>query len=109
MPWICGIYDKRPQRCKDYPQADSYQSSCCGYFFPGDGTRRGRCEEDCDSTCCKLTRRDGEPDGEALKEDEGGESCKYLIYVDEVVEYSPEEIVKTAGDVRLSPTLYGDE
>ena len=44
-----------------------------------------------------------------MKEDEGGESCKYLIYVDEVVEYSPEEIVKTAGDVRLSPTLYGDE
>jgi hypothetical protein len=108
MPFVCGNYENRPQSCKDYPKADSYQPSCCGYFFPGDGSRRGRCEEDCDSTCCKLTRAGGEPEGAATKEDDGGEPCKFLVYVEEHVEHAPEEIVKTAGDVRMSPDKYGD-
>jgi len=103
MPWICGIYSKRPEACKKYPQADSYQPESCGYFFPGDGTRHGRCEPDCDSSCCRLPRRNGEPGGAALPEIAGGLPCKHLEYTEVTVEFSPEEVVKVEGDIRKAP------
>ena len=101
---VCGIYDKRPKRCRDYPRADSYQPESCGYFFPGDGTRRGRCEEECDATCCKLPREKGEPGGAAMPEVAGGLPCKHLEYTEVEIAVAPEKKEKTEGDIRSAPT-----
>lgn len=103
MPWVCGIYEKRPDVCKTYPRANSYQPDSCGYFFSGDGTRQGRCEEECDSSCCRLPRQGGEPGGAPLPEVAGGEPCKYLEYTEVEVEFAPAETTKAEGDIRDAP------
>ena len=80
--WVCEIYDNRPEVCKEYPRADSYIPQSCGYFFPGDGSRRGSCDPECEGACCRVPRRDGEPEGDNLPEIAGGMPCKYLVEVD---------------------------
>ena len=49
-----------------------------GFFFPGDGTRRGVCDPECEAACCKLPRLDGEPLGAPVEEFLGGLPCKHL-------------------------------
>lgn len=80
---ICEIYDDRPEMCREYPRADSYMPTSCGYFFPGDGTRRGSCDPECEGACCKVAREGGEPEAAPMPEEAGGEPCKHLVYVDE--------------------------
>jgi hypothetical protein len=104
MSWICGIYDSRPEACKVYPKADQYQPESCGFYFLGDGKRRGRCEEACDAACCKLPRENGEPGGAALPVEAGGMPCRYLVWSEEEVEFGPEEEVPVDGDTRDAPT-----
>lgn len=76
---ICSIYENRPQMCKDYPKQGSYIMPQCGYFFPGDGTRRGSCTPECEAACCREPRRNGEPGEGSLPAELGGEPCKYLV------------------------------
>jgi len=76
---VCEIYEDRPEMCRNYPRPDSYIPPSCGYFFPGDGTRRGQCDPECEGACCKSPRRDGEPLGDYLPEISGGMPCKYLV------------------------------
>lgn len=77
--FVCSIYEKRPKMCREYPKHDSYIFDQCGYFFPGDGTRRGSCEEECEATCCREPREGGEPGARGLPIELGGEPCKYLV------------------------------
>lgn len=89
---ICSIYDDRPEMCKNYPQPDGrYIPPSCGFFFPGDGTRRGECDPECEAACCRLPRQNGEPLGLPLEEYLGGLPCKYLVLNEEEEEDVPEE------------------
>lgn len=81
MPWICSIYETRPEFCRKYPESDSYLVQGCGFYFVGD-ERRGACDVECDARCCRTPREGGEPMGYALPEEEGGLPCKYIKYVD---------------------------
>jgi len=90
MPWICSIYEDRPDLCKRYPEPGSFVPQSCGYHFPGDGTRRGKCEVECEASCCRLPRQNGDPDGTSLPEAAGGEACRYLIFTEEDVEFGGE-------------------
>jgi hypothetical protein len=90
MGWICGIYERRPEVCKKYPESGSYLPPSCGFFFGGDGIQRGKCVPECDSACCKLPRLNGEPGGVPMFEIAGGMSCKYLEYT-EVPRSEPKE------------------
>ncbi len=105
MPWICKIYKDRPEFCRRYPEPGSFVLPSCGYHFPGDGTRRGRCEPACDASCCRLPRMNGEPDGTSLPEAAGGMPCKHLDYVDADVEFAPAETIKMDG----APSQQADE
>ena len=73
----CAIYDKRPQFCKDYPQLLHYKPNSCPFYFI-DGERRGFCEPDCDSECCRVPRSGGEPEGHYLPASRGGLPCRYI-------------------------------
>jgi hypothetical protein len=80
---ICSIYKDRPEMCRNYPQTDGrYVPPSCGFFFPGDGTRRGECDPECEAACCRLTRQDGEPLGLPLEDYLGGLPCKYLAWIE---------------------------
>jgi len=92
MPWICEIYENRPDLCKRYPEPGSFVPNSCGFHFPGDGTRRGRCEPECEATCCKLPRVGGDPTATSLPEAAGGLPCKYLVYSEEDVKFTPERL-----------------
>lgn len=91
---VCGIHDRRPKVCREYPQRDSYVPDTCGFRFSGD-ERKGCCYMECQASCCMLPRKGGEPGGAALPEVAGGEPCKYLEIVDEIpkgtVDEKPEE------------------
>ena len=76
---ICGIYGERPEMCKRYPERDSYIPEECAYYF-ANGERKGECDPDCDATCCKLPRHNGEPNAPAMPDIAGGIPCKHLIY-----------------------------
>lgn len=80
---VCSIYEDRPKSCRDYPKEGNYIFDQCGYFFPGDGTRRGSCEPECEATCCREPRKGGEPGGDGLPAELGGEPCKYLAVREE--------------------------
>lgn len=97
MPWVCKIYKNRPEFCRRYPKPESFIPQSCGFHFPGDGTRRGRCEPACEASCCKLPRMNGDPDGAALPEAAGGLPCKHLDYTDDDVKFAEEEITKMDG------------
>jgi len=109
MPYVCGIYEERPKVCRDYPRADSYQPESCGFYFLGDGKRRGRCEEACDATCCKLPRENGEPGGGPLPEEVGGLPCRHLEWKEEEVTFGPEEQVDVEGDITEAPVRPADD
>ena len=88
---VCGIHDKRPDVCKNYPRADSYITDTCGFRFTG-GKRKGGCYADCQAACCMLPRQDGEPGGAPLLEISGGTPCKHLIDVETLPEGFPADI-----------------
>ncbi len=74
----CGIYDHRPQVCRDYPKIDQYMPEECTFTFNG-SERRGECA--CGTAvCCNTPRQDGEPGGVALPTLAGGKSCKHLAW-----------------------------
>jgi hypothetical protein len=80
--YCCSIYKDRPERCKKYPERGAYQPESCTYYFGDEGERKGSCDPECDSTCCRLHRVGGEPGGAAMPEIAGGSSCKYLDWVE---------------------------
>lgn len=74
----CGIYDQRPQVCKDYPKIDQYMPEECTFLFIGD-KRCGSCN--CDvSACCAAPKQDGEPGGAPMPSIAGGKPCKHLVW-----------------------------
>jgi hypothetical protein len=75
----CGIYEHRPQFCRDYPRPGDFLPSGCTYTFEGN-VRKGECrpevcEENC---CCNYPREGGDPEGKSMDELAGGQPCKYL-------------------------------
>lgn len=103
MPWICSIYDERPESCKKWPDSGSFIPESCGFIFLGDGKRRGRCEPECEAACCKLPRMNGDPDGAALPEAVGGEPCRYLTWTEDDVPFADEEVADTEEGVGPQP------
>ena len=74
----CGIYDQRPQVCKDYPKVDQYMPEECTFTFNG-SERRGDCA--ChEGVCCNTPRENGEPGGAAMPSIAGGKPCKHLVW-----------------------------
>lgn len=74
----CGIYEQRPEICKDYPKIDHYMPEECTYTFTGD-KRGGSCA--CDiAACCNTPRENGEPGGAPIPSIAGGKACKHLIW-----------------------------
>lgn len=87
----CGIYDRRPQVCRDYPKLDHYMPEECTYTFNGN-EKRGECN--CGiAACCNLPRQNGEPGGVPLPSIAGGQACKHLVWED-----TEEPIEKKASD-----------
>lgn len=78
---ICGIYDSRPQICKDYPRQGDWVPQSCAYHFEG-GQKKGECDPECQASCCTQPRLDGEPGGAPMPEIAGGLPCRHLIYVE---------------------------
>lgn len=98
----CGIYEDRPQICRDYPTAGHYIPPECTYTFPGgDGHREGECA--CGvGACCSVPREGGEPGGTPLPELAGGQPCKHLVWVQETekvaaLDFIIAEQTKSAG------------
>ncbi len=92
----CGIYETRPQLCRDYPMIGHYTPPECTYSFP-DGTREGECA--CEvGACCATPREHGEPGGAVIPEESGGEPCKHLTWED-VEEEEPKEKISSVVDV----------
>lgn len=80
----CGIYEDRPEMCRDYPRIDHWMPSECGFHFAGT-ERGGAC--DCGiAACCMAARQNGEPGGAPIPETAGGLSCKHVVWVDEPAE-----------------------
>lgn len=79
---ICGIYEKRPEMCKKYPERDSYIPEQCSFYFTDDSTRKGSCDPECQASCCVLPRHNGDPVAPGMPGIAGGEPCKHLVYVD---------------------------
>jgi len=74
----CGIWEDRPQICRDYPKVDHYMPEECTYTFNGE-ERRGECA--CDvGACCNAPRENGEPGGTPLPSIAGGRPCKHLVW-----------------------------
>ena len=101
--WICSIYKDRPKQCREYPLATSFIPESCGFSFLGNGERRGRCEPECEATCCRLPRMDGEPTGAALPEAAGGKPCKYLVWTETEVRFGDEDVVPAPGQPSPQP------
>lgn len=96
---ICEIYEKRPEMCKRYPESGSYIPDQCSFYFV-DGERRGRCDPDCQASCCMLPRHQGEPTAPAMPEIAGGLPCKHIVYF---------ETHPTVPGDRPSDTTTGDD
>ena len=86
MPCVgqCGIYDRRPKYCKDFPTVHSTLPSSCSYNFHGD-ERQGECKPDVclEDNCCNWPREGGEPLAKSLDKHTGGKPCKHLKWVEE--------------------------
>lgn len=95
--YSCGIYERRPEMCRKYPERDSYIPATCGYSWDAEGVRRGSCDPDCGAACCLLPRLNGEPGGAPMPEIAGGASCKYLVYKDAHPAMSSERASDTAA------------
>ena len=84
----CGIYEKRPKLCRDYPTVEHWTPPECGFTFDG-VERGGQC--DCDvGACCNVPREGGEPGGAPMPEISGGEPCKHLEWKEEPMEKTAE-------------------
>lgn len=91
----CGIYEERPQVCRDYPTVFHFTPEVCTFAFPfGDERRVGDCACE-EGACCALPREGGEPGGAPLPEEAGGEPCKHLTWED-VEEPEPKEKIGSA-------------
>lgn len=79
----CGVYSKRPQFCRDYPQVHDFVPPGCTFHFIGE-ERRGSCQpEVCgQSICCAYPREGGEPEGRSLDAMAGGMPCRHLEWVE---------------------------
>jgi hypothetical protein len=97
MPWICSIYEKRPDLCRRYPEPGSFVPESCGYVFFGDGKRRGRCVPECEASCCRMPRIGGDPTATSLPDAAGGLPCRYLTYTEDTIEYAPEAVTPAEG------------
>lgn len=101
MPCVgrCGIYESRPQFCRDYPRPGDFLPPACTYTFEGN-VRKGECQPDIclENCCCNYPREGGEPEGKSLDELIGGVPCKHLVWHD------TEDISKLAEDVAPSIT-----
>lgn len=77
----CGIYAKRPQFCRDYPQVHDFLPPSCTFHFVGE-ERRGSCQpEVCQQDiCCAYPREGGEPEGTSMDPFVGGMACKHLVW-----------------------------
>lgn len=76
---ICGIYDERPEMCARYPELGSYIVDQCSFYFV-DGKRKGKCDPECQASCCAQPRHNGDPTGPAMPEIAGGKPCRHLVY-----------------------------
>lgn len=113
MDWYCGIYDDRPEVCREYPTNYSFVPSSCGFHFPGDGKRHGKCLPECDASCCKLARQYGEPGGTPMPEILDGLPCKHLEYKEDY-QFAPHEssdttVIEVDGDPIDQPDDIRDE
>ena len=81
----CGIYETRPQFCKDYPRVTDFIPEGCTFYFIG-AERRGECQpEVCqERCCCAYPREGGEPLARPLDSMAGGLPCKHLKWVETV-------------------------
>jgi hypothetical protein len=85
----CGIYETRPQVCRDYPKIDHYQPEECTFSFVGN-ERRGECA--CGvGACCNTPRENGEPGGAPMPSLAGGKPCKHLVWEEESKEKEASE------------------
>lgn len=94
----CGIYDGRPDLCREYPSAYHWMPQECTFDFPAGahGPREGDCA--CDvGACCATPREGGEPGGAPLPEVAGGEPCQHLIWVEEPMEKVASDCVIADG------------
>ena len=106
----CGIYESRPQFCRDYPGPTSFMPAACTYRFLN-GERTGSCQpEVCqEHACCNYPRRGGEPTADACPTEDGGKPCKHIVWVEmpaekkasDSVEYSPSELFDQVLDSML--------
>lgn len=92
----CGIWENRPQVCRDYPKIDHYMPEECTYAFVGN-ERQGECA--CNTgACCNVPREGGEPGGAPMPSIAGGSPCKHLVWVD-----APDSMEKEASLVSSPP------
>jgi|PlaIllAssembly_1097288.scaffolds.fasta_scaffold00109_14 hypothetical protein len=103
MPWLCGIHDHKPEFCKKYPQSTSFVPQSCGFYFLGDGIRRGACRIECEASCCRVPRMNGDPDGASIPEAAGGTPCKHLVWTDHHVKFDAAGNVETIEGVSNQP------
>jgi Fe-S-cluster containining protein len=97
MPWLCGIYEERPDLCRRYPEPGSFIPKSCGFSFQGDGKRSGRCEPGCGASCCRLPRVGGGPEATSLPEAAGGLPCRHLVFTDKDIKFSGERVEEAPG------------
>ena len=107
MPTVgrCGIYENRPQFCRDYPKVTDFLPEGCTYCFIGE-RRHGECDptscqENC---CCAYPREEGEPEGASLDELAGGLPCRHLVWVD--VEEEEKQADADYDDVSITGEIY---
>jgi hypothetical protein len=79
----CGIYEERPNFCKEYPKVIDFVPPRCTFHFIGE-ERRGSCQpEACgQDLCCTYPRDGGEPEGTSLDAMAGGAPCKHLQWTE---------------------------
>lgn len=102
----CGIYESRPQVCKDYPKIDHYMLEECTYKFLGD-KRSGECA--CNvGACCNSPREGGEPGGTPLPFIAGGKPCKHLVWESKPLDKEAEDpMIISSGSTDLYELVGG--
>jgi hypothetical protein len=102
----CGIYEDRPQVCKDYPKVDHYILEECTYKFLGE-KRSGDCE--CNvGACCNAPREGGEPGGAPIPYIAGGRPCKHLVWEPRALDKEAgEQLMTHSGSVDLHDLVDG--
>lgn len=97
----CGIYETRPEACRRFPTSGHWVPPECTYTFPDASERQGDCA--CDvGACCAVPRKDGDPVGAVLSEEDGGLPCRHLTWVDR-----PMEKTASSEDAHVSGVEHG--